>query len=105
MFGSHKAVLALRSPVFRPLAETGQVIKFRKTSMFAFNEMVRYMHGAEMGWGPCDIDLEELFKMVDLAERCDLPGLSDIILGCARTSIIKKEKVYSTRKHSKTNLY
>ena len=36
------------------IAETGQVIKFRKTSMFAFNEM---MQGAEMGWGPCDVDL------------------------------------------------
>ena len=94
MFGSHKAVLALRSPVFRPLAETGQVIKFRKTSMFAFNEMVRYMHGAETGWGPCDIDLEELFKMVDLAERCDLPGLSDIIVECARTSITKKKSFF-----------
>ena len=67
MFGSHKAALALRSPVFRPLVETGQVIKFRKISMYAINELVRYMHGAEMGWGACDIDLEELFKMVDLA--------------------------------------
>ena len=54
--------MALRSPAFRPLAETGQVIKFRKTSMFGFNEMVRYTHSAHMGWGPCDIDLEELFK-------------------------------------------
>ena len=60
--------------------------------MFAFDEMVQYMHGAEMGWSPCDIDLEELFKMVDLAESYDLPGLPDIILECARTSIIKKKK-------------
>ena len=94
MFGSHKAALALRSPVFRPLAETGQVIKFRKTSMFAINELVRYMHGAEMGWGHCDIDLEELFKMVDLAESYDLPGVPDIILECARTSIMKKKSLF-----------
>ena len=94
MFGSHKAALALRSPVFRPLAETCQVIKFRKISMYAINELVRYMHGAEMGWGPCEIDLEELFKMVDLAESYDLPGLPDIILECARTSIIKKKSLF-----------
>ena len=94
MFGSHKAALALRSPVFRPLAETGQVIKFRKISMYAINELVRYMHGAEIGWGPCEINFEELFKMVDLAESYDLPGLSDIILECARTSIIKKKSLF-----------
>ena len=94
MFGSHKAALALRSPVFGPLAETGQVIKFRKISMYTINELVRYMHGAEMGWGPCDIDLEELFKMVDLAESYDLPELPDIILECARTSIIKKKSLF-----------
>ena len=62
--------------------------------MYAINELVRYMHGAEMGWGPCDIDLEELFKMVDLAESYDLPGVPDIILECARTSIIKKKSLF-----------
>ena len=52
MVGGHKAVLALKSPVFKamlfgPLAETGDSVKIRKTSMFAFKEMLRYMHDTE----------------------------------------------------------
>lgn len=47
--GGHKAVLALKSPVFKSmlfgqLAETGDLVKIRKTSMFSFKEMLRYMH-------------------------------------------------------------
>ena len=47
--GGHKAALALKSPVFKSmlfgqLAETGDLVKIRKTSMFSFKEMLRYMH-------------------------------------------------------------
>ena len=49
LVGAHKAVMALRSPVFKamfygPLAEKGELIRIKKTSMFAFKEMVRYIH-------------------------------------------------------------
>ena len=91
---------------FRPLTETGQVIKFRKSSMFAFNEMVRYMHGVG--------SLRYRFGgTVQDGRPCwDLPGLSDIIVECARTSIIKIQIARLTvnfhmhnTKTFKTNLY
>ena len=70
----HKTILALKSPVFKamlfgPLAETGNLIKIRKTSVFAFREMLVYIHDAKMDWRPWSLDLRELFRMADLAER------------------------------------
>ena len=50
--GGHKTIMALKSPVFKamlfgPLAETGDLIKIKSTSMFAFKRMLNYMHNAE----------------------------------------------------------
>ena len=96
--GGHKAVLALKSPVFKSmlfgqLAETGDLVKIRKTSMFSFKEMLRYMHDAEMTWHPWSFDLREMFWIADLAERYNLPGLTDELVGYAKGCIYPKERL------------
>ena len=85
MVGGHKTILALKSPVFKamlfgPLAKTGDPIRIRKTSMFAFKEMLLYIHDTKVGWQPWSLDLRELFRMADLAERYNLPGLTERIV-------------------------
>ena len=96
--GGHKAVLALKSPVFKamlfgPLAETGNLVKIRRTSMFSFKEMLRYMHDADMNWHPWSLDLREMFRLADLAERYNLPGLTEELVGYANGCIYPKESL------------
>ena len=96
--GGHRAVLALKSPVFKAMlygamAERGDVIKIKKTSVFAFKEMLVYMHDAKMDWRPWSIDTRELFRMADLAERYNLPGLSERVIDYAKKCLFPKEKL------------
>ena len=96
--GAHKAVMALRSPVFKamfygPLAETGELIRIKKTSMFAFKEMVRYMHDADLDERPWAIGVRELIRMADLAERYNLPGLSERLVDYARAYLFPRESL------------
>ena len=96
--GGHRAVLALKSPVFKAMlygamAERGDVIKIKKTSVFAFKEMLVYMHDAKMDWRPWSIDMRELFRMADLAERYNLPGLSERVIDYAKKCLYPKEKL------------
>ena len=101
--GAHKAVMALRSPVFKamfygPLAEKGELIRIKKTSMFAFKEMVRYMHGADLDERPWAIGVRELFRMADLAERYNLPGLSERLVDYARAYLFPRESLLEVAK-------
>ena len=96
--GGHKAVLALKSPVFKamlfgPLAERGDPVKIRKTSMFAFKEMLAYMHEDQTDWRPWSLDLRELFRMADLAERYNLPGLKKEVVDYAEDCLYPKERL------------
>ena len=96
--GGHKAVLALKSPVFKAmlfgvLAESGDSVKIRRTSMFAFTEMLRYMHDADMDWRPWSLDLRELMRLADLAERYNLPGLTGGIVDYAKDCLYPKERL------------
>ena len=96
--GGHKAVLALKSPVFKamlfgPLAETGDPVKIRRTSMFSFKEMLGYMHGAERTWRPWSLDLREMFRLADLAERYNLPGLTEELVSYANGCLYPKERL------------
>ena len=50
--GGHKAILALKSPVFKamlfgPLKEPSDHIRIKATSMFAFKTMLKYIHSVE----------------------------------------------------------
>ena len=101
--GGHKAVLALKSPEFKamlfgPLAETSDVVKIRGTSMFAFKEMLHYMHDAEMNWHPWSLDLKEIFRIADLAERYNLPGLKEELVGYARGCLYPRESLLEIAK-------
>ena len=98
LVGAHKAVMALRSPVFKamfygPLAEKGELIRIKKTSMFAFKEMVRYMHDADAENRHWAIGVRELFRMADLAERYNLPGFSEGLVVYAGAYIFPKESL------------
>ena len=80
--GGHKTILALKSPVFKdmlfgPLAEVGDLVKIRDTSMFAFTEMLNYIYGVPSDSLPWSKEVRDLFLIADLAEKYNLPGLMD----------------------------
>ena len=83
--GGHKNIMALKSPVFKamlfgPMKETGDPIKIKNTSMFAFKTALCYIHGVEEEWWPWSIDVSDLVLIVDLAERFNLAGLKEKII-------------------------
>ena len=61
--------------------------------MFAFTEMLRYMHDADMDWRPWSLDLRELMRLADLAERYNLPGLTGGIVDYAKDCLYPKERL------------
>ena len=82
--GGHKAIMALKSPVFKamlfgPMKENGDVVKIKGTSMFAFKTILNHIHGIKDEWWPWSIDVYELVRIVDLAERFNLPRLKEQI--------------------------
>ena len=101
MVGGHKTIMALKSPVFKamlfgPLAETGDLVKIKNTSMFAFKRMLNYMHDAERDWRPWSIEIRDLFLIADLAERYTLPGLTKETIDYAKVYIFPKERLIET---------
>ena len=94
--GGHKPIMALKSPVFRamfygPLAE-GDPIKIQNTSMFAFKRMLSYMHDAPRDRRPWSIEIRELFLIADLAERYNLPGLTEETIEYAKGYIFPSKE-------------
>ena len=82
MLGGHKNIMALKSPVFKamlfgPMKETSDRIKVKDTSVLAFETILRYIHDVELEWWPWSIDVAELVRIVDLAQRFHLPGLKE----------------------------
>ena len=82
--GGHKAIMALKSPVFKamlfgPMKETGDSIKIKDTSMFAFKTILFYIHGVEeeLEWWPWSFDVSQLVRIIDLSERFNLAGLKE----------------------------
>ena len=61
--------------------------------MFSFKEMLRYMHDPDMKWHPWSVDLREMFRLADLAERYNLPGLTEELVGYAKGCIYPKERL------------
>ena len=97
--GGHKAILALKSPVFKamlfgPMKETGKVVKIKGTTVFAFKTLLLYIHEVEEEWWPWTIDLHELVQIVDLAERFNLAGLKRKAIGhVGRAFLFPKEQL------------
>ena len=84
--GGHKALLALKSPVFKamlfgPMKESGKVVKIKGTTVFAFKTLLFYIHEVEEEWWPWTIDVHELVRIVDLAQRFNLAGLKRKAIG------------------------
>ena len=80
--GGHKALMALKSPVFKamlfgPMKEVGEVVKVKGTSALAFKTLLFYIHEVEEAWLPWTFDVLELVQIVDLAERFNLAGLKE----------------------------
>ena len=96
MVGGHKTIMALKSPVFKamlfgPLAE-GDPIKIKNTSMIAFKRMLTYMHDAQRDQRPWSIEMRELFLIADLAERYNLPGLTEETIEYAKGYIFPSKE-------------
>merc|ERR1719239_46854 len=93
--------MALKSPVFKamlfgPMKETGNPVKIKNTSMFAFKTTLYYIHNVEeeLEWWPWSIDVSELVRIVDLAERFNLAGLKEKIIDHADVVFLfPKEKL------------
>ena len=95
--GGHKTIMALKSPVFKamlygPLAE-GDPVKIKNTSMFAFKRMLAYMHDAQRDRRPWSIEIRDLFLIADLAERYNLPGLTEEIIQYAMGYIFPSKEM------------
>ena len=84
--GGHKALLALKSPVFKamlfgPMKESGKVVKIKGTTVFAFKTLLLYIHEVEEEWWLWTTDVHELVRIVDLAQRFNLAGLKRKAIG------------------------
>ena len=98
MLEGHKNIMALKSPVFKamlygPLRETGDLIKIRNTSMFAFKTMLEYIHDDLRERWPWETDIKEVIHIADLAERYHLPGLKEWTIDSAYALQFPKDKL------------
>jgi len=78
----HKVILGMASPVFKEelfglLKEKDNVILVRETTVKAFNIMLDYIYNKNIDWS--EVDLLELYDVVNLAEKYLMPGLLEKI--------------------------
>jgi len=78
----HKVILGMASPVFKgelfgPAKEKEDVIPVRETTLKAFNIMFDYIYNKNIAWS--EVDLLELYNVVNLAEKYLMPGLLEEI--------------------------
>jgi len=77
---AHKYILAASSPVFKAMffglmKENKDVIEVKETSYEAFKKLVEYIYHVDI---ECkDISIVELYDIVNLAERYDMPKLKE----------------------------
>jgi len=75
---AHRYILAASSPVFKamfygPMKESKDVIEVKETSYEAFKKLLEYIYHVDI---ECkDISIVELYELVNLAERYDMPKL------------------------------
>lgn len=77
--GAHRYLLATCSSVFRTeffglLADRGKVIDIKETSLHAFRYLVDYIYGIKI---ELDLKAQELFEILNLAERYDVQQLKE----------------------------
>jgi len=77
---AHKYILAASSPVFKamffgPMKENKDVVEVKETSYEAFKKLIEYIYHVDI---ECkDISIVELYDIVNLAERYDMPKLKE----------------------------
>jgi len=81
---AHKYLLASVSPVFRKqffgkLAEEKNVIDIKETTYYAFKYLMEYIYNGLSEINEDEIGLEEIFEIVNLAEKYDIKTLRDEI--------------------------
>ena len=89
ILGGHKTTMALKSPVFKamlfgPVKETGDLIRIKDSSMFAFQTMLKYIHDAKEEWGRWKLDVKEVLHIANLVKRYNLSGLKRKIVAYAK---------------------
>jgi len=102
--GAHRYLLATCSSVFRTeffglLAEREKSIDIKETSLDAFKYLIAYIYGC--GSATCseaDLDAEQLFAILNLAERYDIIKLRHEVSDKLKTIQIQKENVIEVAK-------
>jgi len=82
--GAHKLILAACSPVFKrmfygAMKETKDVILIEQSTADAFSVFIDYFYQVDITCN--DMTIKELFDLVNLAERYDVPELMDELTG------------------------
>ena len=100
LVGAHRNLLALKSPDFKrelfgPLKESDPV-HMKDTSVGAFKVMLRYIYNgpSEDDWSKMDI--HEVVRIANLAERYHLPGLMSKTVDFAKRYQLSKKNLVET---------
>ena len=101
LLGGHKNLMALKSPVFKTMfygsMKENDPVQIKATSLGAFKEMLKYIHeGAEAENDWRKMDIREVIKIADLAERYHLPGLMSRTVDFATSYQFPKKHLIET---------
>ena len=101
LLGGHRNLMALKSPVFKTMfygsVKESDPVQIKDTSLGAFKEMLKYIHeGAEEENNWRKMDIGEVIKIADLAERYHLPGLMSKTVDFAKSYQFPKEYLLET---------
>ena len=66
--------------------------------MFAFKKMLQYIHGVKEEWWPWSLEVREMIRIADLAERYNLHGLQKTVINHANDIVIRKDKLIEIAK-------
>ena len=101
LLGGHRNLMALKSPVFKTMfygsLKESDPVQIKDTSLVAFKEMLKYIHEGteeENNWRKMDIG--EVIKIADLAERYHLPGLMSKTVDFAKSYQFPKKYLLKT---------
>jgi len=77
---AHKIILGLASPVFKseffgPAKETKDTIPVKETTLISFQRLIDFIYGKKIEWK--NISVFEIFDIVNLAEKYQIPELSE----------------------------
>jgi len=93
---AHKIVLALASPVFKSeffglAKETKDTIPVKETTVKSFQRLIDFIYGKKIEWK--DISVFEMFDIVNLAEKYQIPELSEELIFQLRNYPLTMENV------------